>query len=251
MEEGLRHRRPRRLSAMTPAALSRAEQPRTATLIYRELYDDIVAMRRAPNDPLPERDLLGHFGVSRTPLREALLRLADEGLVMIYPQVGTFVARIPMRVLYESIMIRRSLEMAMTEDAARRADAAFIGRLDANLAALDEARADGNLDDFHRTDSGFHRMIQEASQRRTIMATVDAVKAQIDRYRLTTLPQAGRLLRVIEEHRAIRDGLAARDPAAAGTAMGSHIGQMLTEIESAGIGHPEYFLDDREEEDPR
>lgn len=244
MEEGLRQRRPRRVSAMTPAARSRAEQPRTATLIYRELYDDIVSMRRPPNDPLPERDLLDHFGISRTPLREALLRLADEGLVMIYPQVGTFVARIPTRVLYESIMIRRALEVAMAEEAAQLATPAALGPLDANLTLLDAARLAGDLDDFHRIDSDFHRMIGELSTRRTIMATVDTVRAQIDRYRLTTLPQAGRLARVIEEHGAIRDGIAARDPGAAGQAMALHIGQMLTEIETAGSGNPEYFIDD-------
>lgn len=248
MEEGLRHRRPRRLSAMTPAARSRAEQPRTATLIYRELYDDIVTMRRPPNDPLPERDLLDHFGISRTPLREALLRLADEGLVMIYPQVGTFVARIPMRVLYESIMIRRSLEIVMAEQVASRVDTAIAARLDANLASLDTARLAWNLEEFHRIDSEFHRMIGELSGLRTVMATVDTVRAQIDRYRLTTLPQTGRLARVIEEHGAIRDGLTARDPAAAAHAMGLHIGQMLTEIETAGSNNPEYFLDDREGE---
>lgn len=246
MEEMLRRRRPRRLSATTPAARSRAEQPRTASLIHRELYDDIVTMRRAPNDPLPERDLLEHFGVSRTPLREALLRLADEGLVTIYPQVGTFVSRIPMRVLYESIMIRRSLETVMTEQAAKSIDATTAARLDANLVALDTARLDWNLDEFHRIDSEFHRMICELSQLRTVMATVDTVRAQIDRYRLTTLPQKGRLSRVIEEHRAIRDGLVARDSAAAAHAMGLHIGEMLTEIETAGSNNPDYFLDDRE-----
>ncbi len=242
--EGLRQRRPRRLNAMTPAARSRAEQPRTATLIYRELYDDIVTLRRAPNEPLPERDLLDHFGVSRTPLREALLRLADEGLVVIYPQVGTFVARIPMRVLYESIMIRRALEMVMVECATERHDTAFAAALDANLSSLEQARLAADLDGFHRIDSEFHRMIGDLAGLPTIMATVDTVRAQIDRYRMTTLPQPGRLARVIEEHGAIRDGLVARDPAAAARAMGVHIGQMLSEIETAGSNNPEYFLDD-------
>lgn len=248
MEEGLRHRRPRRLSAMTAAARSRAEQPRTASLIYRELYDDIVTLRRLPNEPLPERDLLEHFGISRTPLREALLRLSDEGLVTIYPQVGTFVARIPMQVLYESIMIRQSLEVVMVEQAAMHLDPVTAARLDANLIAMEVAGLAENLDEFHRLDSEFHRLIGELSRRRTIVATVDTVRAQIDRYRLTTLPQKGRLVRVIEEHVAIRDGLFAHDPAAAAHAMGLHIGQMLSEIETAGSSNPEYFLDDREGE---
>jgi len=248
VEQDVRQRRPRRVGAMSVAARSRADQPRTATLIYRELHDDIIAMRRKPNDPLPERDLLDHFGVSRTPLREALLRLADEGLVAIYPQVGTFVARIPLRVLYESIMIRRALELVMAEEAALRTNASIIARIDDNLSALDAAQRAGDIDAFHRTDSEFHRMIGDLSGRRTIIATVDTVRAQIDRYRLTTLPQAGRLARVVSEHRAIRDGLAARDPAATAQAMNLHIGQMLGELGTAGSAYPEYFLNDWEEQ---
>lgn len=248
MEQEARQRRPRRVGSMTAAARSRAEQPRTASLIHRELHDDIVAFRRKPNDPLPERELLEHFGVSRTPLREALLRLADEGLVVIYPQVGTFVARIPLRVLHESIMIRRALELVMAEEAAARVDDAVMARLDANLAALEAARQDGDTDAFHRTDTEFHRIIGELSGRRTIMATVDTVRAQIDRYRLTTLPQAGRLARVVREHGTIRDGLAVRDGAATAQAMNLHIGQMLTELDTAGSAHPDYFLNDWEEQ---
>ncbi|WP_045388337.1 GntR family transcriptional regulator [Falsirhodobacter sp. alg1] len=250
MEEGVRQRRPRRLGALTLATMSRAEQPRTATLIYRELYDDIVNLRRPPNTPLPERDLSAHFGVSRTPLREALLRLADEGLVVIYPQVGTFVARIPVRVLYESIRIRRALEVVMVQEAAMKMDRQTTASLDENMTLINAARADGNNLEFHRLDNDFHRIIRDFSGLRTFISTVDTVRAQIDRYRLTTLPQPGRLARVIEEHVTIRDGLVARDAAAAAQALEMHLGQMLTEIEMAGNNNPEYFLDDREGETP-
>ncbi|WP_128255741.1 GntR family transcriptional regulator [Falsirhodobacter deserti] len=225
----------------------RAAQPRTADLIHRELFNDIVAMRRKPNDPLPERDLLAHFGVSRTPLREALLRLADEGLVIIYPQVGTFVARIPVQALCESIMIRRALELVMIEEAVPRIDGNFMAALDGNLLSMEAAGTADDLDAFDQLDGEFHRIIAEVSGRHTIMAMIDAVRAQIDRYRLTTLPQAGRLDRVIEEHRAIRDGLAARDVAAATSSMNLHIGQMLTEVQRLDTTNPDFFLDDRKE----
>jgi DNA-binding GntR family transcriptional regulator len=82
----------------------------TSSLIYQTLRREIVSMHRKPGDPIIEKELASTFGVSRTPIREALLRLSAEHLVEIAPQSGTFVARIPLADLPEAIVIRRALE---------------------------------------------------------------------------------------------------------------------------------------------
>ena len=203
-------------------------------------------MKLKPNSKISEKDLLGHFGVSRTPLREAVLRLADEGLVNVFPQAGTFVAPIPVRLLQESILIRKALETVIAETATRLAQKADIQAIDANLGALEARLHSGDLSEFHRIDSEFHRLIGRISGLGTVLATIEQVRAQIDRYRLLTLPQAGRLTRVIAEHRAVRDAIAAGDAAAAGAAMALHIGQMLDEVEVLQNLDWDFFYDDRD-----
>src|SRR4051794_39981607 len=87
-------------------------------LVYQGLRADIVAMVIQPGEKISENDLARRFGVSRTPAREAMQRLADEGLLEIFPQSGTFVARIPYEELPEAMVIRQSLERTTASMAA-------------------------------------------------------------------------------------------------------------------------------------
>lgn len=239
-------RRKRSIDGISDLSRSRAHAPRTADLIYRELHDDIVAMRRKPNDRLSEKELIEHFGVSRTPLRAAISRLSDEGLVTVYPQAGTYVAAIPLRLLLQSIMIRKVLETLITEAATRAASAQDLEEIDANMAEMAAICLTEDFTTFNRIDSDFHRIIAGIAGLETVSATIEHVRAQIDRYRLMTLPQAGRMARVLEEHRAVRDALAAGDAQTAGSAMGNHIGQMLDEVEALDNLDHNYFYDDRD-----
>lgn len=222
----------------------RASAPRAATLIYRALHGDIVSLRLKPGEALLDRELETRFGVSRTPIREAILRLADEKLVDIFPQSGTFVSRIPVRALFEAILIRKALEettvrLAVEAGAPERFDA-----LGANLAALKEAAGSQNRPLFHELDTAFHEEISRIAGFPGIWDTIQQVKVQIDRYRLLTLPEEGRLSRVVEEHGAVLDGLRRADPGAAVAAMGHHLGQMLGELKDRGRLDPDHFIDD-------
>ncbi|MGU3575236.1 GntR family transcriptional regulator [Brucellaceae bacterium C25G] len=239
-------RRPLSISGISELSRSRAQMPRTADLIYRELHRDIVSMKLKPNSKVTEKDLLAHFGVSRTPLRQAIVRLADEGLITVFPQAGTFVAPIPVRILLESILIRKALEAVVAETVARVAVDDDIALLDHNLIEQENALRTGDLSEFHRIDSEFHRLVGRISGLFTIVTTIEHVRAQIDRYRLLTLPQQGRLERVITEHRAVRDAFAAKDAEKAGSMMARHIGQMYDEVEALKTLDKDYFHDDRD-----
>lgn len=245
-ESGAGMRRLRSVEGMSDLSRQRAKAPRTANLIHKELHDDIVTMRLRPNDRLSEKELIARFGVSRTPVREAILRLADEGLLVIFPQAGTFVARIPVRVLCESIIIRRALEAVLVQTACQTRTKADIAALDHNLAQMEVLCTQDAVEDFHRNDLEFHALIGQIADLPTVAATSDHTRTQIDRYRVMTLPQEGRLIRVLGEHRAVRDAIVAQDSAAATAAMGHHLGQMLDEIAALDQMDREYFYDDRE-----
>ncbi|MFY8099793.1 MAG: GntR family transcriptional regulator [Allorhizobium sp.] len=189
--------------------------------------------------------LLGQrFGVSRTPVREALLRLADEGLVEIYPQSGTFVSRIPRRALYEAILIRKALEATTVSLAivAMRDDR--LQGLEANQKALRQAAQSGDIAHFHQIDSEFHQLVADIAGYPGIWTVIAQVKVQIDRYRFITLPQQGRLDLVIAEHAAIIEGMRRRDDGAAVLAMSQHIGRMTEELQDIEHLDPALFIDD-------
>ena len=110
-----------------------------ASRIHTTLRDQIVGMARKPGEMLVEKALCEAFGVSRTPLREALLRLAEEGLVDIFPQMGTFVSRISLPAVRDAMVIRQALERVSSREAAVRAgksDVAVLRRIIADQLKL-------------------------------------------------------------------------------------------------------------------
>ena len=95
------------------AGTGRSGRPRAATAaskIYSDLRIELVSLQRHPGEAISEAQIALSYGVSRTPVREAILKLSDEGLLEIYPQSGIFVSRIPVAALPEAIIIRKALE---------------------------------------------------------------------------------------------------------------------------------------------
>lgn len=222
----------------------RSRDGRAATRIHAILQDEIVRLQFKPLDTLNEKLLGQRFGVSRTPVREALLRLADEGLVEIYPQSGTFVSRIPRRALYEAILIRKALEATTVSLAiVAMKDGSRLQSLEDNQAALIKAAEAGDIPLFHRIDTEFHQLIADIAGYPGIWTVIAQVKVHIDRYRFITLPRKGRLDIVIAEHAAIIEAIRGRDDGAAVLAMSQHIGRMTEELDDIGDLDPDLFID--------
>ncbi|MCA6121881.1 GntR family transcriptional regulator [Bradyrhizobium sp. WSM 1704] len=227
-----------------PAGHRRVGRPRTATAaarIYAELRTELVSLQRKPGDPILEAEIALSYGVSRTPVREAILRLSDEGLIEIFPQSGIFVSRIPLAALPEAIIIRRSLEETTTRMATERASASQILGLYSILQRQREADAAGDRDAFHQADEAFHAAIADIAGHPGIWKLILQVKIHVDRFRQLTLPQRGRMAEVIAEHEAIMSAIEARDPAAAGAAMTKHLERLLADISATRHNNPEFF----------
>jgi GntR family transcriptional regulator, rspAB operon transcriptional repressor len=222
----------------------RAGRPRAATAasrIYSDLRAELVSLQRRPGEPISEAEIALSYGVSRTPVREAILKLSDEGLVEIFPQSGIFVARIPLAALPEAIIIRKALEETTTRLAAERATSSQILNLHAILERQREADAAKDNDAFHHADEIFHATIAEVARYPGIWKLIQQVKIHVDRYRRLTLPQIGRMAQVIAEHEVILTAIEARDPAAAGAAMERHLEMLLTHISVTQNINPEFF----------
>jgi DNA-binding GntR family transcriptional regulator len=223
--------------AVAPAGRSTA-----ASLVQDDLRRAILAMELRPGVPLSEKELTARFGVSRTPVREALIRLKEEGLVEIFPQAGTFVARIPTGAIPEAVFIRQALECATVELLARIATPEAIARLDATVARLHEAFDIGDQENFHLADEAFHETLADAAGYPGIWKIAQAAKSQIDRCRRMTLPVPGRMAMVIREHLSIVDAIRKGRATEAVAAMRTHLGTLLPDLVHLQAKHPDYFV---------
>ncbi len=215
-----------------------------AAAIHGLLRDDILSLRREPGSQLNEKDIAAQHGVSRTPVREALLRLSDEGLVDIVSKSGTYVSRIPLADLPEAITIRRVLEQLAVRAAVERATRSQIIELRAIVARMAEAAEAGDTETFHRADEAFHETIAAVGRHPGVWALVKHVKLQVDRFRRLTLPLEGRMVRVVAEHDAVLKAIEQREPDAAAEALGRHIDGLQLGAEDLKRFNPDFFLED-------
>lgn len=209
--------------------------------VYLSLRERIVEMELLPGTRIVEKDLAEEFGTSRTPVHEAVQRLAEEGLIDVQARVGTFVSRIPLNTLEEAMLVRGALEVAIIEKAAERMTPEGIHKLNVVLERQAQCVRERNRRGFFRTDEAFHATLAELSGYPGVWQIILEVKTQIDRYRLLTLPLEGRMTEVLAEHRAVIDALASNNPKRAVRAMREHLDHVLPVLEITRRLRPEYF----------
>src|SRR5258707_11547594 len=164
------------------AAPRRSGRPRAATAasrIYSDLRIELVSMQRRPGEVISEAEIALFYGVSRTPVREAILKLSDEGLLEIYPQSGIFVSRIPIAALPEAIIIRKALEETTARLAAERATSSQILTLYSVLERQREASAARDSSAFHQADEMFHAAIADVAGYPGIWKFIQQVKVHV------------------------------------------------------------------------
>src|SRR5207244_1315745 len=147
----------------------------------------------------------------RAPVSEAIARLAEEGLIDVFPQHGSFVATIRVADVRESLFVRTALEVEAMRRLAPIADTAVLKTLDDNLAAQARALKSGNLEQFYDLDEALHAAIFGALEAPRAIRLLDAARAPLDRIRRLALPEAGRPEQTLSEHRSLVDAIRTRD----------------------------------------
>jgi len=199
--------------------------------VYDVLRRRIRELVLAPGAPLRKEEIALELGVSRAPVSEAIARLAEEGLIDVFPQHGSFVAAIRAADVRESLFVRTALEVEAMRRLAPVADAATLEKLDANIAAQTRALRSGSLELFYDLDEALHAAIFGAIEAPRAIRLLDAARAPLDRIRRLTLPETGRPEQTLAEHRALVDALRSRDGEFAAAAMRVHLAQVGRSIE--------------------
>jgi DNA-binding GntR family transcriptional regulator len=216
----------------------------TSIAIHRILRDEIVSTERRPGEPIAEKEEARAHNVGRTPIREALLRLADEGLVEIAPRSGTRVSRIPVAILADAMFARAAIEREVARMAASNIRPSAQTMLRGILERQMESLALQDRQAFHAADEEFHRALAAAAGRTGVWTLVLQLKMQLDRYRRLTLPEPGRMARVIAEHWAILEAVSDHDRERAALEMHRHLDGLRTSLSRIRDHNPDYFIGD-------
>lgn len=183
--------------------------------VYELLRGEIIALRLYPGADLPEKEICGQLGISRTPLREALLQLASEGLVRIVPSDGTFVAKIVLREVLAGHLLRETVEMRLVRLAARNFRPEHEMEFELNLFQQRATAERKQADEFFALDNQFHKLVCAASGFPSLWTTIHESTGQLDRVRRQAFPIEEHFDAVYDEHRAIYESIAAHDEEAA------------------------------------
>ena len=222
-----------RIDADTPEPIARR--------VFRELRRAIITMHFKPGQALSEQDIAGRLGVSRQPVREAFIKLGEAGLLTIRPQRGTFVVRISTKQVFDARFVREAVELAIVRRACMELADGTIETLRENLEAQRDAADDLRPQRFMELDEAFHRAIAQGAGCEYAWRMIEETKAQMDRVRYLSLPHATPLERLIVQHEAVADAIAARDPERAEAAMRRHLREILTSLPELEQRFPDLF----------
>ena len=210
--------------------------------VYALLREAIISLQLLPGQALSENELAVEYGVSRTPVREALIRLAEENLVEVVPQLGTFVSRISVRDVEEAQFIRETLERAALPAGIGRMTEADAARLEELLDVQRRAVDTEDRPRFFAADEDLHRTLLEIAGHPNVWPVVQSCKAHLDRVRRLSLPEPHVLEELTAQHTAIVDNVLRKDHQAADDVLARHLRLVVELLEPLEQRHPDYFL---------
>ena len=191
------------------------------------LRDQIFAKQLAPGSWLDEQSLAEQFGISRTPMREAIKALASEGLVTMKMRRGAYVAEVNRSDLEQIFTVLSLLEGQAAKEAALKATEDELNLLDHLHHRLETAAADRDIEQFFEINGKFHELIQQIAGNRWMNGVIDDLRKVLKLHRKDSLTSTGRLQNSLVEHREILRAILKRDDLAAEAAMRKHFANGL------------------------
>jgi DNA-binding GntR family transcriptional regulator len=221
----------------------RLRQATMGARVFDALRQAIVQLQLKPGNLLSEAEIARQLGVSRQPVREAFIKLAEVGLVEVRPQRGTFVMLISIREVQNARFIREAIEVAVIRKAALETSSGKLAELN---RILDDQRAASEAADhvrFLRLDEAFHQALAHAADCDHAWRVIENLKAQMDRVRYLSMPEATPIETLIGQHAAIVDALSRHAPDDAEAAMRAHLSEIMMSLPRIAQAYPELFSD--------
>ncbi|WP_323765764.1 GntR family transcriptional regulator [Marinovum sp.] len=226
--------------------LVRRHEPRERLSASGRIYDDlrqrILSLELPPGTNLLRTELAAKYEVSQTPLRDALQRLQQDGLVQIFPQSRTMVTKIDIPLIHEASFLRKALETEVVRHLARDASDEVVAKARSVLEMQEAIAQDpSQLRLFHELDEYFHRVLFEGSGRGNLHRLIRSRSGHLDRVRRLQVHSPAKIRSILEGHVAILAGIEAGEEAAAMAAMRLHLFKRPDWVEEFRVAHAEYF----------
>ncbi len=220
----------------TPQHIPAAQQA------YHALHDRILKLQIEPGQSVSEKEISSQIGVSRQPVREAFIRLSQEGLLYIRPQIGTFVSRLNVAQIHEAVFARVALECASVRIAAEKATPRDIRDLGDNIRAHGQASDDGEYDLVYQLDSAFHIKLLEISGHPGLWKMVNEARSHMARLRqLSIVKMSNTTSMAVQFHTTIMNCIEAREGDKAAAQLKAHIEQNVDYMDQLIEEIPAYF----------
>ena len=231
----------KRPARRTSPRLDRDRQ--AAPQVFERLRGMIISLELPPGSPLSRAALAGQFGVSSTPIRDALMRLEEEGLVDVFPQYATVVSRVDVRLAQQAHFLRQAVELEIVRGLAIQHNEALVVELHATIARQQQYAKAGDFEKFMAADNDFHARLYEAADKQDIWTLVRSRSGHIDRLRRLHLPSPGKAQDIVRHHKLIARAIAEGNPEAAQRHLRAHLSGTLSELPRIRSRHPEYLND--------
>jgi DNA-binding GntR family transcriptional regulator len=218
--------------------------PRTSRrAVYDELRRRVLALELPPGAALSENELAAALGVSRTPVRESLILLSQEGLVQVFAKVGSFVSRVDPERVADAQFLREAVELASLADVPAEPEASAVADLRENVT-LQHLAAD-DVEEFFRLDESFHHGLLRLAGHERVWPTVVAAKGHLDRARRLGLGETATRV-FIDQHAQVLDAVldGRRDEARA--LMQAHLRAVFDDIQRVRERSPDLFASNAE-----
>jgi DNA-binding GntR family transcriptional regulator len=221
-----------------PERLERGRQ--AAPQVFERLREAILSLELTPGTTLSRTTLAHQFGVSSTPIRDALMRLEEEGLVEVFPQHATVVSPIDLTLAHQAHFLRRSLELEIVRSLALAQDPRLVARLKGILAQQQALMDAHDLQAFEAADQDFHRHLYEAAQMQDLWLLVRSRSGHIDRLRRLNLPTPGKIQGIVRHHALIVQAIADGKPDEAQQHLRDHLSGTLSHVDEISARFPGY-----------
>jgi DNA-binding GntR family transcriptional regulator len=228
------------------AVLGPSQEPRIKRVsasqqIHGALRDRIVSLEFVPGQGLSRAEISGYYGVSQTPVRDAMLKLEEEGLLVIFPQSRTEVSRIDVDQARETQFLRLSLELEVTRRLAQDTRKDRLATARKVFSMQEAALSAGDLGRFARLDKLFHGALCEAAGVGNLWKIIDSHSGHIDRLRNLNLPNPGKTASIVHYHAQILETISLGETETLEKAVREHLSGTLTTVEQIIARHPQYF----------
>ena len=213
----------------------------SAEYAYRAIRHNLVTMRIQPGSLVSEQEIAEQLGLSRTPVRDALRRLARAGIIEIIPQVGNRVAMIDYRLIEETRNVRLMLETAQIAGVCEKATDADFNRMEANVALQQCYLEKEDQEQLMLLDNALHRIFFEVTGNLLSHAIMQEVNIHFDRVRFVSLVDI-RDNKTVEDHRAIAQALRDRDADKAAKLLTLHLTRFHADKATVSREYGKYIL---------